>query len=79
MPQGAASVEVEFQFLSPQDRRQGRVVMTPEMLNLQWNTVTLYPAGYYTRQINDRSQRHLAGRLAVRHRAGGGLERRRHE
>ena len=51
VPQGATSVEVDFQFLSPQDTRQGRVVMTPEMLNLQWNTVTVYPAGYYARQI----------------------------
>jgi predicted metalloprotease with PDZ domain len=52
VPQGAGSVDVEFQFLSPQNTRQGRVVMTPEMLNLQWNTVTVYPAGYYARQIN---------------------------
>ncbi|RUL74969.1 M61 family metallopeptidase [Dyella choica] len=51
VPQGAGEVEVDFQFLSPQDTRQGRVVMTPEMLNLQWNTVTVYPAGYYARQI----------------------------
>ncbi|TCN82569.1 M61 family metallopeptidase [Shewanella fodinae] len=51
VPKGADSVEVSFKFLSPQDRSQGRVVMTPEMLNLQWNTVALYPAGYYTRQI----------------------------
>lgn len=51
VPQGATSVEVDFEFLSPQDTRQGRVVMTPEMLNLQWNTVTVYPAGYYARQI----------------------------
>ena len=51
VPQGASSVDVTFQFLSPQDRSQGRVVMTPEMLNLQWNTVTLYPAGHYARQI----------------------------
>jgi predicted metalloprotease with PDZ domain len=51
VPQGASSVEVEFQFLSPQNTGQGRVVMTPEMLNLQWNTVTVYPAGYYARQI----------------------------
>jgi predicted metalloprotease with PDZ domain len=51
VPQGASSVEVEFQFLSPQDARQGRVVMTPEMLNVQWNTVSVYPAGYYTSQI----------------------------
>ncbi|ODT91566.1 MAG: peptidase M61 [Rhodanobacter sp. SCN 67-45] len=51
VPEGATQVEAQFQFLSPQDRRQGRVVMTPEMLNLQWNAVSLYPAGYYTRQI----------------------------
>src|SRR6185312_8860588 len=52
VPAGATQVEAEFQYLSPQDRRQGRVVMTPEMLNLQWNAVTLYPAGYYARRIN---------------------------
>lgn len=52
VPQGATSVDVTFQFLSAQDRRQGRVVMTPEMLNLQWNAVSMYPAGYYARQIN---------------------------
>ncbi|WP_426701751.1 M61 family metallopeptidase [Rhodanobacter sp. Col0626] len=52
VPQGATSVDLTFQFLSAQDRRQGRVVMTPEMLNLQWNAVTMYPAGYYARQIN---------------------------
>ncbi|HEV2680866.1 MAG TPA: M61 family peptidase, partial [Rhodanobacter sp.] len=52
VPQGASGVEVEFQFLSSQDQRQGRVVMTSEMLNLQWNSVTLYPAGYFARQIN---------------------------
>jgi predicted metalloprotease with PDZ domain len=51
VPQGASAVDVEFQYLSPQDTRQGRVVMTPEMLNLQWNTVSLYPAGYVARQI----------------------------
>jgi len=51
VPQGAHEVEVDFQFLSPQDTREGRVVMTPEMLDLQWNTVTMYPAGYYARQI----------------------------
>jgi predicted metalloprotease with PDZ domain len=51
VPEGASSVDVEFQYLSPQDTRQGRVVMTPEMLNLQWNTVSLYPAGYYASRI----------------------------
>lgn len=45
VPKGVAAIEVEFQYLSPFDTSQGRVVMTPEMLNLQWNTVALYPAG----------------------------------
>jgi predicted metalloprotease with PDZ domain len=49
--QGATSLDVEFQFLSPQDSSQGRVVMTQEMLNLQWNTVVLYPAGHYSSRI----------------------------
>jgi len=50
-PAGTTSLEVEFQFLSPTARDQGRIVMTPEMLNLQWNEVLLYPAGYFTRRI----------------------------
>ena len=51
VPDGVPSLDVEFQFLSPQDASQGRVVMTPEMLNLQWNTVVLYPAGHYASRI----------------------------
>lgn len=51
VPEGVSSIDVEFQYLSPQDRGQGRVVMTPQMLNLQWNTVVLYPAGYNASQI----------------------------
>ena len=51
VPKGATSVEVAFEYLSPQNPGEGRVVMTPEMLNLQWNANTLYPAGYYSRRI----------------------------
>lgn len=51
VPGGVTALEVEFQYLSPLDDKQGRVVMTPALLNLQWNTVALYPAGYFTRQI----------------------------
>ncbi|HXE78464.1 MAG TPA: M61 family peptidase, partial [Rhodanobacter sp.] len=49
--QGASSVNVAFQFLSPQNTREGRVVMTPEIINLQWSSNTLYPAGYYASRI----------------------------
>ena len=48
---GIVALDAEFQYLSPVDTDEGRIVMTPEMLNLQWNAVVLYPAGYFTRQI----------------------------
>ena len=51
VPEGTTSVEAQFQFLGPTDTAQGRIVTTPEMLNLQWNAVALYPAGYYVRRI----------------------------
>lgn len=51
VPAGVATLEVEFQFLSPTDPTQGRIVMAPAMLNLQWNTVALYPAGYAADRI----------------------------
>jgi predicted metalloprotease with PDZ domain len=51
VPAGVTALEVEFQFTSPLVTNEGRVVMTPDMLNVQWNTVVLYPAGYFTRQI----------------------------
>ena len=45
VPAGASTLEIEFQHLSPVDRDSGRVVVTPEMLNVQWNAMLLYPAG----------------------------------
>ena len=51
VPPGASEIVAEFQFLSSQGDGQGRVMMTPEMLNLQRNTTALYPAGTYARNI----------------------------
>ena len=51
IPEGVQSITAEFDYLSPTDPSQGRVVMTPNMLNLQWNAVVLYPAGHYASQI----------------------------
>jgi predicted metalloprotease with PDZ domain len=51
VPAGATKLDVTFQFTSPTDTNEGRVVMTPDMLNLQWTAVALYPAGYFARQI----------------------------
>ncbi|PYK95687.1 MAG: peptidase M61, partial [Verrucomicrobia bacterium] len=51
VPADVTSLDVEFQFASPIGTNEGRIAMTPEMLNLQWNAVVLYPAGYFARQI----------------------------
>ncbi len=52
VPAGAKTLDLEFQFLTSGTGNEGRVVMTPEMLNVQWNAVALYPAGHFTRQID---------------------------
>jgi len=51
VPAGVKTLELEFQHLSPTTGDQGRIVVTQEMLNVQWNSMILYPAGYFSRQI----------------------------
>ena len=51
LPAGVTEVTAQFEYVSPTEVDQGRVVMTPNMLNLQWNLVALYPAGYHVRRI----------------------------
>ena len=51
VPDGATSLDVRFQYLSPPTTREGRVEMTPEMVDLAWNSVVLYPAGVFSRGI----------------------------
>ena len=51
VPQDVKRLDISFQFLSPTETRMGRVVVSPDLLNLQWNAVALYPAGYFARQI----------------------------
>ncbi len=46
VPQGVTEIVVEFQWLTQPDNATWRVVMTPEMVNLQWEKALLYPAGY---------------------------------
>ena len=52
VPAGASEVVVEFVHTSPITGREGRITMTQEMLNLQWEKMSFYPAGHYTRQIS---------------------------
>ena len=51
VPAGVTALELDFQILTATDADQGRNVITPDMLNIEWNAVALYPAGYYTRGI----------------------------
>jgi predicted metalloprotease with PDZ domain len=51
VPEGVSAVDVEFQYLSSTAENQGRTVMTPEMSSIQWLSLSLYPAGYFVRQI----------------------------
>lgn len=51
VPQGAKAIDIDLQFLSATEGSQGRTSVTSDMLRLQWNSMSLYPAGYFTRQI----------------------------
>ncbi|QNE32914.1 M61 family metallopeptidase [Sphingomonas sp. NBWT7] len=51
VPAGTREIEASFQFLSATKGDQGRITMTPELLSLQPNSLSLYPAGWFTRQI----------------------------
>lgn len=51
VPAGVKTLSVDFDYLSPLRKGEGRISMSNEMIDLQWNTVVLYPAGHFARQI----------------------------
>jgi predicted metalloprotease with PDZ domain len=51
VPEGTRTLSLSFQFLSATEDNQGRIVVTPDMMNLQPNSMSLYPAGFATRRI----------------------------
>ena len=51
VPAGVTAIDVDFQFLSPTSPNQGRIVVTPDMMNVEWDQVALYPAGTFARDI----------------------------
>jgi predicted metalloprotease with PDZ domain len=51
VPRGTREVVARFQHLSPTAGNQGRITMTGNMLNLQWDSMSLYPEGYFVRRI----------------------------
>jgi predicted metalloprotease with PDZ domain len=50
-PADVREVSLEFQFTTPIRESEGRVTVTPEMMNVQWEQVAFYPAGHFTRAI----------------------------
>jgi predicted metalloprotease with PDZ domain len=52
IPEGATTLEADYQYLSPLDAGQGRITMTDDILGVQWISTTLYPAGYVARGVN---------------------------
>jgi predicted metalloprotease with PDZ domain len=56
LPAGTCEVMAKFIHSSPLQPAEGRISMTQEMLNLQWDRMSLYPAGYYVRQIRVKPQ-----------------------
>ena len=54
LPEGVREFIAKFVHTSPLQASEGRITMTREMLNLQWEKMSLYPAGHYVRQIRVR-------------------------
>ena len=48
-PQGATTLDIDFQYLAPQDPKRGRI--SSRFADVTWNSVLLYPAGYFSRDI----------------------------
>jgi predicted metalloprotease with PDZ domain len=51
VPPGVSKVSVDFTYLSPVSHAVGRTEVSQLQLAVDWNSVVLYPAGYFTRQI----------------------------
>jgi len=51
VPEGVAAITAKFNFLSATADDQGAVVMTPNIVALEWISNLLYPAGHYSRRI----------------------------
>jgi predicted metalloprotease with PDZ domain len=49
VPESTSALEVNFQYLAPQKPQDGRI--SSNFANLTWNSVLLYPAGYFSRRI----------------------------
>jgi predicted metalloprotease with PDZ domain len=49
VPQDATTLDINFQYLAPLDPKRGRI--SSKFADVTWNSVLLYPAGYFSRDI----------------------------
>lgn len=56
VPKRTKELTLNFQYVSATKSEQGRVVVTNEMMNVQWPMVSFYPAGFFMRQIKVKAQ-----------------------
>jgi predicted metalloprotease with PDZ domain len=47
----AKVLDIDFEYLSPTSSKVGMLEFSRDVLMLEWNSVILYPAGYFVRQI----------------------------
>jgi predicted metalloprotease with PDZ domain len=51
VPPGVSTLDVDFDYLSAIRRQDGRIEISSALADLAWNTVLLYPAGHFSRDI----------------------------
>ncbi|MEI8029695.1 MAG: peptidase M61 [Comamonadaceae bacterium] len=59
VPTGVSELTIEFQHLAPVNDVGGRTSVSRELVNVDWNTVLLYPAGYFLSAIRARASLRL--------------------
>jgi predicted metalloprotease with PDZ domain len=52
VPAGVSSIDADFIYLSAIGRQDGRIEFSKILADLAWDTVVLYPAGHFSRQIH---------------------------
>lgn len=51
VPPGTKAITADFQYLAATERDQGRIKIGEAMMDLQWENLSLYPAGYRVSRI----------------------------
>ncbi len=52
LTEGAKTVGLDFEYLSPIKPAAGRIEISDAIADLEWNEVVMYPAGYFSRDIS---------------------------